>query len=298
MYHSNIKRLPLIKRGKVRDLYAVDSKHLLMVATDRLSAFDVVLPEPIPGKGVVLTAMSNFWFAKTRHIIANHLNEKTLQQILPDEAERALVADRSVVVSKLDPLPVEAIVRGYLAGSGWRDYQKTGNLCGIALPRGLQQAEQLPEPIYTPSTKASPGEHDKNIDFAATVELLGRELAEKLRETSLRLYRETAAYALERGIIIADTKFEFGTDRSGQLRLIDEVLTPDSTRFWLSADTGQAGIKPIGFDKQMIRDYLETLGWDKNTPPPKLPKTLIRRVTDSYQAIFTRLTKNNPGCLN
>ena len=295
MYRSNIKHLPLIKRGKVRDLYAVDPEHLLIVATDRLSAFDVVLPSSVPGKGMVLTAMSNFWFAKTRDIIANHLCNKTLEQALPDEEERSPVADRSVIVQKLTPLPVEAVVRGYLAGSGWRDYQKTGTLCGLSLPKGLQPAERLPEPIYTPSTKAGPGEHDKNIDFAETVELLGRKLAKKLREISLRLYREAAAYALERGVIIADTKFEFGIDKDKQLRLIDEVLTPDSSRFWLSAEAGQAGIKPTGFDKQMVRDYLETSGWDKTTPPPKLPKKLLQQVADNYQEILTRLTKNNPG---
>ena len=231
LYKSEINSLPLINSGKVRDIYAVDDEHMLIVTSDRISAFDVILPNPVPEKGAVLTAVSNFWFDRTTGIVANHLSDKTLEEVLPDADERAPIEGRGIVVKKLKPLPVEAIVRGYLIGSGWKDYQNTGAVCGIQLPEGLQQAQQLPEPIYTPSTKAEIGEHDENISFEKTIELLGQELAEKVRDLSLRIYKDATEYALERGIIIADTKFEFGTDANGELVLIDEILTPDSSRF-------------------------------------------------------------------
>ena len=290
LYESQIKSLPLLNRGKVRDIYEVDDKHLLIVTTDRLSAFDVILPTPIPGKGRVLTEVSNFWFHRTEGLIPNHLSDKTLEQVLPDAAEREPVAEQAIVVRKLKPLPVEAIVRGYLIGSGWKDYQKTGAVCGIELPGGLQLADKLPEPIYTPSTKADVGEHDENIDFNATVKLLGQELAEQVRDISLRLYSEAAAYALERGIIIADTKFEFGVDDDGKLTLIDEALTPDSSRFW-PADTYKPGTSPASFDKQYVRDYLETLDWDKTAPGPELPPEVAQKTAEKYQEALDCLTR-------
>jgi len=290
LYESQIKSLPLLNRGKVRDIYEVDDKHLLIVTTDRLSAFDVILPTPIPGKGRVLTEVSNFWFHRTEGLIPNQLTDKSLDQVLPDASEREAVAEQAIVVRKLKPLPVEAIVRGYLIGSGWKDYQKTGAVCGIKLPGGLQLADKLPEPIYTPSTKADVGEHDENIDFDATVKLLGQEMAEQVRDISLRLYAEAAAYALERGIIIADTKFEFGLDENGKLTLIDEVLTPDSSRFW-PADSYQPGTSPASFDKQYVRDYLETLDWDKTAPGPELPPEVAQKTAEKYQEALDRLTR-------
>ncbi len=288
LYQSDIKSLPLLSRGKVRDIYDIDEDHMLIVTTDRLSAFDVILPDPIPGKGAILTAVSNFWFDKTQHIIANHLTDKTLDEVLPDAAERKTIEGRGIVVRKLNPLPVEAIVRGYLIGSGWNDYQKTGTVCGISLPEGLQQAQQLPQAIFTPSTKADVGGHDENISFEKTVSLLGKDMAEQVRDVSIKLYQEAAAYALERGIIIADTKFEFGTDTDGKLVLIDEVLTPDSSRFW-PADSYQVGISPPSFDKQYVRDYLETLGWDKTDPGPVLPEEVIQRTGDKYREAMNLL---------
>lgn len=286
-----IASLPLIYRGKVRDLYAIDDRHLLMVASDRLSAFDVILPTAIPGKGAVLTAVSNFWFARSCHLIANHLHlaEKTLEHALPDPAERARVADRAVVARRLNGLPVEAIVRGYLIGSGWKDYQRTGQVCGIHLPEGLQLAARLPEPIFTPSTKAALGSHDENVSFATVVGQIGSTVAERVREISLRLYQEAADYALTRGIIIADTKFEFGLDESGELILMDEVLTPDSSRFW-PADQYQTGINPPSFDKQFVRDYLETLDWNKQPPGPELPPLIVERTVAKYREAQQRLT--------
>ncbi|MBS1225620.1 MAG: phosphoribosylaminoimidazole-succinocarboxamide synthase [Proteobacteria bacterium] len=286
-----IASLPLVYRGKVRDLYAVDDRHLLMVASDRLSAFDVILPTRIPGKGAVLTAVSNFWFARTRPIVPNHLQraEKTLEQALPDPAERARVADRAVVARRLKGLPVEAIVRGYLIGSGWKDYQRTGKVCGIELPHGLRLADRLPEPIFTPSTKAALGSHDENVSFEQIAAAIGPELAEQVRETSLRLYREAADYALARGIIIADTKFEFGLDQEGQLVLMDEALTPDSSRFW-PADQYQPGDNPPSFDKQFVRDYLETLDWNKQPPGPELPPEIVARTVAKYREALERLT--------
>jgi phosphoribosylaminoimidazole-succinocarboxamide synthase len=290
LYDSAINSLPLIHRGKVRDIYAAGDEHMLIVTTDRLSAFDVILPDPIPGKGAVLTAVSNFWFARTRSIVPNHLAELALEDVLPDAAERAQIEGRAIVVRKLKALPVEAIVRGYLIGSGWKDYQKTGAVCGIKLPEGMELAGKLPEPIYTPSTKAAVGAHDENVDFEHTRRLLGDELATQVRDVSLRLYTEAAAYALERGIIIADTKFEFGTDADGHLVLIDEALTPDSSRFW-PADQYRPGISPPSFDKQYVRDYLETLDWDKKAPGPKLPPEVIQKTSEKYQEALRRLTQ-------
>ena len=289
LYQSDLKSLPLVYRGKVRDVYGVGDDKLLIVTTDRLSAFDVVMPEPIPGKGAVLTAVSNFWFARMRDVVPNHLVDMKLEQVLPDTAERAQVEGRAIVVRKLKALPVEAIVRGYLIGSGWKDYQKTGVVCGIELPAGLRQADRLPEPIYTPSTKAEIGTHDENIDFDRTVQLIGRELAEQVRDVSLRIYREAAEYALARGIIIADTKFEFGLDDNGKLILIDEALTPDSSRFW-PVDQYQPGASPPSFDKQFVRDYLETLDWDKTPPGPRLPAEVTQKTAEKYREAQQRLT--------
>lgn len=290
LYQSNLSSLKLRSRGKVRDIYDIDAKTMLIVTTDRLSAFDVILPDPIPGKGRVLTHVSNFWFEKMKQVMPNHLTNIPLEQVLPDAAEREQVEGRAIVVKVLKPLPVEAIVRGYLIGSGWKDYQKSGCICGIRLPEGLQQAQQLPEAIYTPSTKADVGDHDENVSFAKTVELLGQELAEKVRDASLKLYTEAAAYAKERGIIIADTKFEFGVDDDGVLYLIDEVLTPDSSRFW-PADQYQIGISPPSFDKQYIRDYLETLDWDKTAPGPSLPAEVADYCAAKYREAEFRLTQ-------
>jgi phosphoribosylaminoimidazole-succinocarboxamide synthase len=289
LFESTLHRLPLLGRGKVRDIYGVGDDHLLVVASDRLSAFDVVLPQPIPGKGEVLTRVSNCWFARTAALIPNHLSGIPVAEIVTDPAERAQLGERAVVVRRLKPLPVEAIVRGYLIGSGWKDYQTSGAVCGIALPPGLVQADQLPTPIYTPSTKAEAGTHDENVDFAHTVDLLGAELAAQVRDASLRIYSECAAYALERGIIIADTKFEFGLDAAGRLHLIDEVLTPDSSRFW-PADQYRPGSSPPSFDKQFVRDYLETLDWDKTAPGPDLPAEIIERTAAKYREAEQRLT--------
>jgi phosphoribosylaminoimidazole-succinocarboxamide synthase len=289
LYESTLKSLPLVLRGKVRDVYAVGDRHLLIVTTDRLSAFDVVLPDPIPGKGAVLTAVSGFWFNFTRNIIPNHLAELSLADVLPDDNERAQVEGRAVVTRKLRALPVEAIVRGYLIGSGWKDYRQSGQVCGIALPEGLQMADQLPHAIFTPSTKAEAGGHDENIDFEQTRVLLGDALAEQVREVSLEIYTRCAAYARERGIIIADTKFEFGLDEEGALVLIDEILTPDSSRFW-PADSYVPGTSPASFDKQFVRDYLETLDWDKTPPGPRLPDEVIERTAAKYREAQARLT--------
>lgn len=291
LYESALTSLKLRARGKVRDIYDIDDQHMLIVTTDRLSAFDVILPDPIPGKGRVLTNVSNFWFNKLQHVIPNHLSDIPLPKVLPDAAERAQVEGRAIVVKVLKPLPVEAIVRGYLIGSGWKDYQKTGAVCGIELPPGLQQSQQLPEAIYTPSTKAAFDQHDENVTFAATVDLMGQELAEKVRDASLSLYKEAAAYAKERGIIIADTKFEFGLDAAGTLYLIDEALTPDSSRFW-PTDQYQVGISPPSFDKQYVRDYLETLDWDKTAPGPKLPAEVADYCAAKYHEAELRLTQS------
>ena len=291
LYQSALPSLKLRARGKVRDIYDIDDKYMLIVATDRLSAFDVILPDPIPGKGLVLTRISNFWFNKLHYIMPNHLTNISLSDVLPDANERAQVEGRAVVVKILKPLPVEAIVRGYLIGSGWKDYQKTGEVCGIKLPVGLQQAQELPEAIYTPSTKAAVDQHDENISFEQSVALLGQALAEQVRDASLKLYQEAAAYAKERGIIIADTKFEFGVDANGLLHLIDEALTPDSSRFW-PADQYQVGISPPSFDKQYIRDYLETLDWNKTAPGPFLPKEVTVFCAQKYHEAEIRLSQN------
>jgi phosphoribosylaminoimidazole-succinocarboxamide synthase len=289
LYQSSITSLPLLNRGKVRDIYAVGDDKMLIVASDRLSAFDVILPDAIPGKGAVLTAVANFWFAKLGHIIANQLTGIDPESVVSSEAERAQVRGRAVVVRKLRPLPVEAVVRGYLIGSGWKDYQATGKLCGIALPAGLRMAEKLPTPLFTPSTKAELGSHDENIDFATVARTVGADLAAQVRDTTLRLYTEAADYAATRGIIIADTKFEFGVDATGKLYLIDEVLTPDSSRFW-PADTYQVGASPASFDKQFVRDYLETLDWNKKAPGPELPVEIIDKTAAKYREALERLT--------
>ncbi len=288
LYHSHLPSLELTQRGKVRDIYALDEQHMLIVTTDRLSAFDVILPDPIPGKGAVLTRVSKFWFAFSRNLIQNHLTDISLEAVLPDAQLRAQVADRAIVVRRLKPLPVEAIVRGYLVGSGWKDYQKTGALCGIHLPAGLRLADKLEQPIYTPSTKAEVGEHDENVDFAYTVKLLGQSLAEQVRDASLAIYCQARDYAAQRGILIADTKFEFGLDEQGQLVLIDEVLTPDSSRFWPATDY-QPGSNPPSFDKQFVRDYLETLDWNKQPPAPHLPAEVIEKTAAKYAEAQTRL---------
>jgi len=290
LFESSLSRLNLLSRGKVRDIYEIDDKHLLIVTTDRLSAFDVVLPDPIPGKGRVLTSVSNFWFKKMKDVIPNHLAELTLEQVIPDDEERAQVSGRSIIVKRLTPLPVEAIVRGYLIGSGWKDYQNTGAVCGITLPEGLEQAQQLPEAIYTPSSKAAVGDHDENISFEQTIPLLGGEIAEKIKQVSLTLYTEAAKFAKEKGIIIADTKFEFGLDDDGTLYLIDEALTPDSSRFW-PAEQYQVGISPPSFDKQYIRDYLETLDWDKTAPGPSLPSEVTEVCAAKYAEAEAKLTQ-------
>ena len=289
LYESDLPGLKLLNRGKVRDIYDIDEHHLLIVTTDRLSAFDVVMPQPIPGKGEVLTRVANFWFTRMQHILPNHLSDIPLSDVVPDEDERRRLGDRALIVRKLRPLPVEAIVRGYLIGSGWKDYQQTGTVCGIRLPEGLQLADRLPKAIYTPSTKAEAGEHDENISYEKSVDLMGEKIASKVRDYSLQIYNEAAAYALERGIIIADTKFEFGLDDEGELYLIDEVLTPDSSRFW-PADQYRPGISPPSFDKQFVRDYLETLDWNKTAPGPDLPGEIIRKTAEKYAEAEQRLT--------
>jgi len=288
LYQSELSELPLLSRGKVRDIYAAGDAHLLIVTSDRLSAFDVVLPQPIPGKGEVLTRVSRFWLARTAGIIPNQLTELSVETFVTDPEQRRALGDRAMVVRRLNPLPIEAIVRGYLIGSGWKDYQASGAVSGIKLPAGLRQADRLPAPIFTPSTKAAIGDHDENIDFAGAAERIGAELAEQVRAISLRIYQESAAYALERGIIIADTKFEFGLDAEGRLHLIDEVLTPDSSRFW-PVDQYQPGSSPPSFDKQFVRDYLETLDWDKTPPGPMLPEAIIAQTAAKYAEAERRL---------
>ncbi len=288
LHTSDLPGLPLIHRGKVRDVYELPGQRLLMVATDRLSAFDVVLPDPIPGKGEMLCQISNFWFDQTAHLMPNHLTHEDVATVLPAGVDPALYARRAVITKKLVPVPVEAIARGYLIGSGWKDYQKTGAVCGIALPAGLQQAQQLPEPIFTPSTKAAVGDHDENVSYAAVVEKIGATLADQVRTATLMLYRHAAAFALQRGIIIADTKFEFGLDAQGVLHVMDEMLTPDSSRFW-PADSYRVGISPPSYDKQFVRDYLETLDWDKTAPGPRVPAEVIEGTRRKYAEALERL---------
>ena len=287
LFESSIKSLPLIARGKVRDIYAIDDEKMLIVTTDRLSAFDVILPDPIPGKGKVLTAVSNFWFGKLASVSPNHLTGIAPETVVTAD-ERDQVEGRSIVVRRLKPLPIEAVVRGYLIGSGWGDYSRTGAVCGVQLPHGLRMASKLPSPIFTPATKAAVGDHDENISYAQTEALIGADMAASVRDTAIALYSAAADYAKSRGIIIADTKFEFGLDADGKLILIDEALTPDSSRFW-PADQYQEGSNPPSFDKQFVRDYLETLDWNKTAPGPTLPADIIQRTGDKYREALTRL---------
>ena len=289
VFRTSLRGLEKLHEGKVRDIYSAGADALLIVTTDRLSAFDVVLPDPIPGKGRVLNEISNFWFARTRHLVPNHLTGRSITELVSDPAERAALEGRSVIVRRLKALPLEAVVRGYLIGSGWKDYQSTGGVCGVPLPRGLQQAARLPTPLFTPATKAAAGAHDENISFSEVEKLIGAELAARVRDTAIALYQFASAHAASRGIIIADTKFEFGIDESGTLTLIDEALTPDSSRFW-PADTYRPGTSPPSFDKQFVRDYLETLDWNKKAPGPKLPAEIIARTSEKYREALRRLT--------
>ncbi|HEU5443445.1 MAG TPA: phosphoribosylaminoimidazolesuccinocarboxamide synthase [Steroidobacteraceae bacterium] len=290
LFRTSLRGLEKLHEGKVRDIYSAGADALLIVTTDRLSAFDVVLPDPIPGKGRVLNEISNFWFARTRHIVPNHLTGRNLADLVGDPADRAALEGRAVIVRRLKALPLEAVVRGYLIGSGWKDYQKTGAVCGVSLPANLPLASRLPAPIFTPATKAAAGEHDENISFQQVEKLIGAPLAARVRDTAIALYQLAAAHALSRGIIIADTKFEFGVDESGTLTLIDEAVTPDSSRFW-PADTYRPGTSPPSFDKQFVRDYLETLEWNKKAPGPKLPAQIIARTSEKYREALSRLTQ-------
>ena len=292
LYHSNIPDLQLIGRGKVRDIYNVDKDNLLIVTSDRLSAFDVVLPDPIPTKGIVLTQISNFWFKMMEDIIPNHLTNTQLSTVIRDEKILEELESRSIIVKKLNPLPIEAVVRSYLIGSGWRDYQATGKVCGIDIPRNIEQAGKLPETIFTPATKAPSGEHDENISFAETSALICEELANQLRDISIAIYDRASSYASERGIIIADTKFEFGLDENNKLYVIDEMLTPDSSRFWLK-EKYATGISPPSFDKQFVRDYLDTLDWNKKAPGPNLPEHVINKTRDKYQDAYKMIAYEN-----
>jgi phosphoribosylaminoimidazole-succinocarboxamide synthase len=289
VFRTSLRGLEKLHEGKVRDIYSAGADALLIVTSDRLSAFDVVLPDPIPGKGRVLNEISNFWFARTRHIVPNHLTDRSVDELVSDPADRAALQGRSVIVQRLKTLPLEAVVRGYLIGSGWKDYQKTGSVCGVSLPPDLPQSSRLPQPIFTPATKAAAGQHDENIPFAEVEKLIGAPLAARVRDTALALYQFAAAHAISRGIIIADTKFEFGVDDSGTLTLIDEALTPDSSRFW-PADTYRTGTSPPSFDKQFVRDYLETLDWNKKAPGPKLPPEIITKTSEKYREALQRLT--------
>lgn len=285
---SDLPGLKLLHSGKVRDVFALSDEELLIVASDRLSAFDVVLPDPIPGKGEILTTLSSFWFARTAHLVPNHLTGHMVADVLPPDCDAALYTQRSIVAKRLKPVPIEAIARGYLIGSGWKDYQATGLLCGMRLPEGLRQAEQLPEPIFTPSTKAARGDHDENISFDDAIAEIGADMAEQVREATLAIYRDAAEYAATRGILIADTKLEFGTDPDGRLYVMDEMLTPDSSRFW-PADEYRVGISPPSYDKQFVRDYLETLDWNKRAPGPKLPAAVIDGTRARYAEALVRL---------
>lgn len=289
LFESQVPELPLIGRGKVRDIYSVDDDHLLIVTTDRLSAYDVVMPDPVPMKGQVLTQISLFWFLMMADVVENQLTELTVDDVVRDSAIAAALHDRSLVVKRLKPLPIEAVVRGYLIGSGWRDYLDTGATSGIELPSGLQQAAKMPRTMFTPASKAEAGDHDENISFDAVVAMIGQPLAERVRDLSIAIYERAAEYALQRGIIIADTKFEFGLDDEGRLHLIDEVLTPDSSRFW-PVDGYQTGISPPSFDKQFVRDYLDTLDWDKTAPGPELPVDVLQLTSEKYQEAYARLT--------
>ena len=289
LFDTSIPDLPLIGRGKVRDIYSVDDDHLLIITTDRLSAYDVVLPDPIPGKGEVLTKISLFWFQMMADLIDNQLTELRVADVISDTKLSARLEKQSLIVKRLKPLPIEAVVRGYLIGSGWRDYQDSGQVCGIDLPAGMQQAQKLPQTIFTPASKAEAGDHDENISFEQVVELIGEKLAARVRDVSIAIYERAAEYALQRGIIIADTKFEFGLDEEGRLYIIDEVLTPDSSRFW-PVDEYQVGTSPPSFDKQFVRDYLDTLDWDKTAPGPELPHDLLLRTAEKYREALDRMT--------
>lgn len=284
-----VTQYPLVHQGKVRDSFAIDDEHLLIVASDRLSAFDVVMAEPIPGKGEILTRISNFWFQRTAEIVPNHLSGIEVGEVIDDPAVAEVLRHRAVVVKRLQPLLLEAVVRGYLIGSGWKDYQESGAVCGIALPPGLRQADRLPEVIFTPSSKAASGAHDVNVDFDTIVASIGAELAGQVRDVSIRIYASAVEHARDRGIIIADTKFEFGLDSEGRLRLMDEVLTPDSSRFW-PRESYRPGTSPPSYDKQFVRDYLETLDWDKKPPPPPIPADVIEATAAKYREAFERLT--------
>ncbi|MFK8083485.1 MAG: phosphoribosylaminoimidazolesuccinocarboxamide synthase [Granulosicoccus sp.] len=289
LHTSSIASLPLHYRGKVRDIYTIDEQHWLMIATDRVSAFDVILPNVIPGKGKLLTQLAMFWFNRVRALIPNHLANIPLEEILPDPVERAQASGRCMIIRKLKPLPIEAVVRGYLIGSGWSDYQKSGAVCGVELPEGLSQASKLDSPIFTPATKAELGDHDENISFDRMSDIVGRERADEVRRISLALYNSAAQYTAQRGIITADTKFEFGTNAEGNLVLMDEILTPDSSRYW-EADSWQPGTSPKSFDKQFLRDWLETQNWDKQSPGPLLPNDIITNTKAKYQEAVDRLT--------
>ena len=286
---SIVTQYPLIHQGKVRDSFAIDDQYMMIVASDRLSAFDVVMDDPIPGKGEILTRIANFWFEKTEHIIPNHLSGIAVAEVIDDPALLSVLEHRAVIVKRLKPLPIEAVVRGYLIGSGWKDYQASGRVCGIELPPGLRQADRLPEVIYTPSSKAAAGQHDENIDFGATVALVGQDVAEQVRDAAIAIYRFAVEHAANRGIIIADTKFEFGLDRDGSLLLMDEVLTPDSSRFW-PMESYAPGTSPPSYDKQFVRDYLETLEWDKRPPPPPVPTEVTEATAAKYREALERLT--------
>ena len=294
LFESAIPDLPLIGRGKVRDIYSVDDDHLLIVTSDRLSAYDVVLPDPVPGKGEVLTKISLFWFRMMSDIIDNQLTDLAVADVIKDPELQDQLTGRSLVVKRLKPLPIEAVVRGYLIGSGWKDYQETGQVCGIDLPEGLRQAEKLPRTLFTPAYKAEAGAHDENIDFDKVIELVGEKYANRVRDISIEIYERAAAYARERGIIIADTKFEFGTDEQGRLFIIDEMLTPDSSRFW-PVDGYEVGMSPPSFDKQFVRDYLETLDWDKTPPAPELPVEILKKTAEKYHEAYERMTAPPDG---
>jgi phosphoribosylaminoimidazole-succinocarboxamide synthase len=289
LFESSIPSLPLLARGKVRDIYEVDDTHLLIVTTDRLSAYDVVLPDPVPDKGRVLTEISNFWFRMTADLIPNHLTRLSLADVVDDAALRAPLENRAIVVRRVNPLPIEAVVRGYLIGSGWRDYRRSGAVCGIELPAGLPQAAELPEPLFTPATKAAAGEHDENIDFETMAGLIGDELARRVRSAAVAIYRRARIHAAGRGIIVADTKLEFGLDEAGELYVIDEMLTPDSSRFWPEKEY-RTGISPPSFDKQYVRDYLDTLDWNRTAPGPALPAEVLERTADKYREALRLLT--------
>ena len=289
LFESSLPDLALISRGKVRDIYAVGEGHLLIVTTDRLSAYDVILPNPVPFKGEVLTQISNFWFDKMSDLVPNHLTNLKLDSVIDDTELVDALEKRAIIVRRLEPLPIEAVVRGYLIGSGWRDYQRTGQICGIALPSGLEQAARLPEVLFTPASKAQSGHHDENISFDDVEKLIGSDLAGRVRDVSIAIYERAATYALERGIIIADTKFEFGLDENDQLHIIDEALTPDSSRFWPQSEY-RTGISPPSFDKQFVRDFLDTLGWDKTAPGPSLPEDIVQRTSEMYQHAYSLLT--------